>query len=119
MDEREDRLFQALADPTRRQIIALVLGQEMSVSQLAQQFPMSFAAVQKHVAILERAGLVTKERAGREMRVRGAPAALDDARTAIERLELLWRQRVAAIERLLGEPENPEPETPGNEGDSR
>ena len=66
-----DRLFHALADAMRRQIAALTLNGEHSVSDLARRFPMRFPAVQKHLAVLERAGLVTKQRQGREQRVRG------------------------------------------------
>jgi DNA-binding transcriptional ArsR family regulator len=68
-NEAIDDLFRALADPTRRDIIRRCAAGEPSVSRLAQDYPMSFAAVQKHVAVLERAGLVTKERRGREQLV--------------------------------------------------
>ena len=61
-----DRLFHALADATRRDILRRSADGELSVSRLADGYPMSFAAVQKHVVVLERAGLVTKERRGRE-----------------------------------------------------
>src|SRR3712207_9269533 len=66
-----DRVFAALADPTRRDIVTRVLQQEASVSVLARKYEMNFAAVQKHVAVLERAQLVRKERRGREQIVRG------------------------------------------------
>src|SRR5918995_434428 len=70
-DERADRVFHALADTTRRDIVVRTLEGEHSVSALARRYPMSFAAVQKHVAVLEEAGLVTKRRKGREQHVRG------------------------------------------------
>lgn len=101
---RADRIFQALADATRRDIVALVLAEDRSVSDLARLFPMSFAAVQKHVVVLERAGLVTKERRGREQRVRGAPEALREAHAVLDRLEALWRGRIDRIDSLLAEP---------------
>lgn len=101
-----DRLFHALADPTRRDIVALVLAGEHSVSQLARRFPMSFAAVQKHVAVLERAGLVVKQRRGREQRVTGNVVALSRAQRALDELEAVWRHRVGRIGQILadGEP---------------
>ena len=90
-----DRLFQALADATRRDIVRRTMDDSFSISTLARDYPMSFAAVQKHVAVLERAGLVTKQRKGREHLVAGNVAALRAAHDALDRLELLWRDRVA------------------------
>jgi DNA-binding transcriptional ArsR family regulator len=103
VDQRTDEVFHALADGTRREIVALVLAQDHSVSDLARRFPMSFAAVQKHVAVLERAGLVTKERRGREQRVRGDVDALQTARLLLDQLEDVWRGRVARMADLLAE----------------
>jgi DNA-binding transcriptional ArsR family regulator len=103
VDRGADDVFHALADGTRREIVALVLAGDHSVSDLARRFPMSFAAVQKHVAVLERAGLVVKERRGREVRVRGNAAALEHARHLLDRLEDVWRGRVARIGALLDE----------------
>ncbi len=102
-----DRVFHALADKTRRDILTLVLGQEYSVSQIARRYPMSFAAVQKHVAVLEGAALVTKRRQGREQRVTGNPDALQEVRRLLDRLETVWRQRIEAIGVILAEPEPP------------
>jgi DNA-binding transcriptional ArsR family regulator len=99
-----DRVFHALADATRRDIVTVVLRREQSVSALARRYPMSFAAVQKHVAVLERAGLVSKERRGREQRVRGEVDALREVRLLLDRLEGLWRQRVDRIGAILHEP---------------
>jgi len=103
VDKPADAVFHALADGTRRQIVALVLAQDHSVSELARRFPMSFAAVQKHVAVLERAGLVTKERQGREQRVRGDVDALQQARELLDQLEHVWRGRMTRIADLLAE----------------
>jgi len=101
-DRRDvDLLFHALADATRRDIVRRTLDGPFSVSALAREYPMSFAAVQKHVAVLERAGLVTKERRGREHLVTGNPAALRAAHEALGRLELIWRDRVARMDDLL------------------
>ena len=87
-------MFHALADATRRDIVAVVLAQEQSVSELARRYPMSFAAVQKHVAILERAGLVTKQRIGRRKVVRTNAEGLRVARRLLDRYEQLWRDRI-------------------------
>lgn len=103
-DELADRLFRALGDATRREIVALTLVREHTVTDLAERFPMSFAAVQKHVAVLERAGLVVKQRRGREQRVRGNPDAVTQARVLLERLTSLWQERVDRIDALLATP---------------
>src|SRR5262245_36885983 len=92
--ERTDRLFHALADATRRDIVAIVLHDEQSVSDLARRYPMSFAAVQKHVAVLERAELVTKERRGREQLVRGNAETVRRAHELLDRIEVVWRERI-------------------------
>jgi DNA-binding transcriptional ArsR family regulator len=96
-----DLLFHALADTTRRDIVRRTMGEQFSVSALAREYPMSFAAVQKHVAVLEKAGLVTKQRKGREHLVAGNAAALHAAHNALDQLELIWRDRVARLDDLL------------------
>lgn len=96
-----DLLFHALADATRRDIVRRTMDDSCSVSTLARDYPMSFAGVQKHVAVLERAGLVTRQRRGREHLVAGNPAALRAAHDALDRLELIWRERVARMDDLL------------------
>jgi DNA-binding transcriptional ArsR family regulator len=96
-----DELFRALADPTRRDILRRCGDGEPSVSRLAQAYPMSFAAVQKHVVVLERAGLVTKERRGREQLVRTDADAVGRARQALDELETTWRGRVERMSDLL------------------
>jgi DNA-binding transcriptional ArsR family regulator len=105
LDERPDvdRLFHALADSTRRDIVSTVLGQEHSVSSLARRYPMSFAAVQKHVAVLEEVGLVTKQRRGREQLVRGDIKRVRAAQGALDQLEQVWRDRVARMDEILAE----------------
>lgn len=102
-----DHLFRALADATRRDIVRRTLIEQHSVSALARAYPMSFAAVQKHVAVLERAGLVTKRRRGREHLVAGNPASLRAAHDALDRLERLWRERVARMDDLLASDPSP------------
>jgi DNA-binding transcriptional ArsR family regulator len=100
-DETVDELFHALADSTRRDILRRCAAGEPSVSRLAEGYPMSFAAVQKHVAVLERAGLVAKERRGREQLVRTDAAAVDRARQTLDDLERTWRRRVGRMSDLL------------------
>ena len=102
--EEADALFHALADRTRRDILSVVLQDAHSVSELARRYPISFAAVHKHVGALERAGLVTKTRHGREQRVRGDVAALRSAHRLLDDLEALWRGRIERIERVLADP---------------
>ena len=98
-----DRLFHALADTTRREILTLTLGTDHNVSELARRFPMSFAAVQKHVAVLETAGLVVKQRQGREVRVRANPDALEHAHRLLDAIAETWRARIGRIDDLLTE----------------
>ena len=100
-DAEVDRIFGALADATRRDIVRRTLLGEQSVSQLADEYDMSFAAVQKHVAVLERAGLVTKHARGRERLVRGDPATINRAQALLDSYEQLWRSRVTRLDALL------------------
>ena len=102
-DERADRVFHALADATRRDIVLRALQGEHSVSALARRYPMSFAAVQKHVAVLERAGLVTKQRNGRQQLVGGNVDAVRQAYRLLEQLETVWRGRIDRIGEILAE----------------
>lgn len=98
-----DRLFQALADSTRRDILTRALTGEHSVTALAARYRMSFAAVQKHVAVLERASLIVKSRRGREQLVTADPETLARARSLLEQYEALWRHRIAAIDAILAD----------------
>ena len=100
-----DRLFRALADATRRDIVARVLaGEPSSISALASRYDMTFAAVQKHVAVLEEAGLVTKEAQGRERIVRGNPERIARARELLGELERMWRDRFVQLDTVLDHP---------------
>ncbi len=104
-DAALDRVFHALADSTRRDIVTRLLGgDEASVSTLAARYDMSFAAVQKHVAVLEGAGLVTKRPRGRERIVRGNPQPLARARQLLQQLELLWTSRFSQLDAVLADP---------------
>ena len=96
-----DRMFGALADHTRRDIVRRAINAEEGVVELASHYPMSFAAVQKHVAVLERAGLVTKQRTGRRKVVRTNMDALRLARGLLDQYEALWRGRIDRMTDLI------------------
>jgi DNA-binding transcriptional ArsR family regulator len=98
-----DGLFRALADVTRRDIVARTLVSEESVSTLASRYAMSFAAVQKHVAVLERAGLVRKRAAGREQLVSADYTRLQRASELLKHFEHVWRHRMRQLDELLEE----------------
>lgn len=101
MTSQPDLLFGALADPTRRDIVRRAIAASEGVSELARHYPMSFAAVQKHVAILERAGLVAKRRQGRRLVVTTRVEALRDAQRLLDDYEALWRARFDRIAQLV------------------
>jgi DNA-binding transcriptional ArsR family regulator len=96
-----DHVFAALADATRRDIVLRAVGGSEGIAELAGHYPMSFAAVQKHVAVLERAGLVTKERTGRRKVVRTNIEGLLLARSLLDQYEALWRGRVERMANLI------------------
>jgi DNA-binding transcriptional ArsR family regulator len=98
-----DRIFGALGDATRRDIVRRAVEGQEGVAELASHYPMSFAAVQKHVAVLERAGLVSKHRIGRRKIVRTNLEGLRVARRLLDRYEELWRERVERMDQLLSE----------------
>ncbi|HXB66522.1 MAG TPA: helix-turn-helix domain-containing protein [Solirubrobacteraceae bacterium] len=107
--DEADRVFHALADATRRDILTHAITRQQSVSALARRYEMSFAAVQKHVAVLERAALITKERRGREQIVHSNPNTLRRATELLGVFEQLWVQRATNIAGLLA----------GEEGDQK
>jgi DNA-binding transcriptional ArsR family regulator len=111
-DDDVDRMLHALADATRRDIVRRSVSGELSVSRLADGYAMSFAAVQKHVAVLARAGLVSKVRRGRESLVVADPVALARARGALDALESEWRGRVQRMSGLLENISTPGESTP-------
>src|SRR6195256_4548770 len=107
-----DRVFAALADPTRRDIVRRAITAGEGVLELASHYPISFAAVQKHVAVLERAGLITKQRIGRRRMVRTHLEALLVARRLLDKYEGLWRARIDRMNELIAETRAPS--TPGD-----
>ena len=92
-----------MADATRRDILRRTMTREYSVSELARNYPMSFAAVQKHVAKLERAGLVTKRREGREQLVRADVHAVRRMRYPLDQLEAMWVARIDRMGEILAQ----------------
>ena len=100
-----DRVFHAMADKTRRDILARVVVYEQSISSLSRQYEMSFAAVQKHVAVLEHAELVSKRRQGREQIVRANTSTVRRAVELLDSYEQLWVQRAKQITELLAKKE--------------
>jgi DNA-binding transcriptional ArsR family regulator len=105
-NDQADRVFHALADATRRDILLQTLEGQHNVSALARRYPMSFAAVQKHVAVLEGAGLVIKQRNGREQLVRGNVDTMRRANQLLEQLEAVWKARIDRIGELLADEHN-------------
>jgi DNA-binding transcriptional ArsR family regulator len=103
-DDEIDRVFQALAAATRRDILRRTIEREQSISALAQDYDMSFAAVQKHIGVLEAAGLVIKRAEGRERLVRADPTMIARARALLARYEELWRARIDRLDLLLAAP---------------
>ena len=108
-DDEVDRIFGALADTTRRDILSRAIRQEQSVSALAGHYEMSFAAVQKHVAVLERATLVTKQRHGREQIVHANTSTLRRAVALLDDYDQLWRQRAERIADILADEKGTSP----------
>jgi len=102
-DKQVDRIFRALADATRRDIVRRTLVGEASVSELARDYDMSFAAVQKHIAVLEAADLVAKTPRGRERIITGRPETIRRAQELLGRFEQLWRGRIDRLDRMLVE----------------
>jgi len=98
-----DRVFSALADATRRDIVLRAIAGSEGVAELADHYAMSFAAVQKHVAVLERAGLVTKQRIGRRKVVRTNVEGLRVAQRLLDRYEQLWRERIDRMTDLINQ----------------
>jgi DNA-binding transcriptional ArsR family regulator len=103
-----DRMFGALADHTRRDIVRRAIDAEEGIVELASHYPMSFAAVQKHVAVLERAGLISKERIGRRKVVRTNLDRLRIVRRLLDQYEELWRGRIDRMGELIADTKEPD-----------
>jgi DNA-binding transcriptional ArsR family regulator len=98
-----DSIFSSLADPTRRDILRRLITHELTISELAKPYDLSFAAVSKHIKVLERAQLIIKQRRGKEQMVSVSPAALKDAADYLENYRLLWDERFQSLDKLLKE----------------
>ncbi|MDN3494997.1 helix-turn-helix domain-containing protein [Planococcus sp. APC 4015] len=114
-DDEIDRVFHALADATRRDILRRTIAGEHSISALATDYDMSFAAVHKHVGVLEAARLIVKRAEGRERLVRADPVMIARARTLLARYEEMWRARIDRLDVLLAE--DPASDTNKREGE--
>ena len=104
-EQRVDRMFHAMADATRRDIVRHAMHAEQSVSTLARRYPMSFAAVQKHVAVLADAGLVSKRRSGREQLVQGNVSTIEELHRLLDEFQAMWRDRLDRFDAVLNEKE--------------
>jgi DNA-binding transcriptional ArsR family regulator len=102
-DADVDAMFRALADATRRDIITRVMHEGISISRLAERYEMSFAAVQKHVAVLQSAGLISKERSGREQIVSGDPRSIHRIQELLSHFEEVWKQRALSMSDVLND----------------
>ena len=102
-EDRADRLFGALANSTRRDIVRRTMKDDYSVSQLARCYTTSFAAIQKHVSILEAAGLVSKRSSGREQIVTGDINTIEDVHALLGQFEAIWRERLGRFDQVLND----------------
>ena len=102
-----DQVYGAIADPTRRAILAVLAGGEATVGTLADRFPISFNGVSKHVKVLERAGLVQRAIHGREHRLKLNPTPLREAARWLERYRAFWEMRLDGLEAFLAKQQRP------------
>jgi DNA-binding transcriptional ArsR family regulator len=98
-----DNIFASLADPTRRDILARVARAELSVGELVEKYDVSFAAISKHLNVLERAKLITKRREGKKQMVTLAPGALQSADEYLEQYRQTWEQKFNKLDAILKE----------------
>lgn len=96
-----DAIFGSLADPIRRDILRRVSRKEMTITDVAEPYDVTFAAVSKHLKVLEKAKLIIKRKQGREQVVALAPAAIKDAAQYLKAYEKLWNNRLDSLEKYL------------------
>jgi DNA-binding transcriptional ArsR family regulator len=94
-------VFQSLADPTRRDILAHVSRRSLSIGDIAKRYDLTFAAVSKHLKVLERARLVVKQRRGKEQIVTAAPDTVRQASEYLKRYQAMWNERFDALDEYL------------------
>ena len=111
-DERLDAVFRALADTTRRRMVDRLARGPISVGELASPFPISLAAISKHLDVLEGAGVVRREKEGRFQRCRLAPEALDEASRFIEHYRGFWDDTLEQLAEYLEDEHRPAPRRP-------
>jgi len=99
-----DAVFGALADPTRRRLLSTIAERPATATELAGDLPISRQAVVKHLGALAEAGLLERERAGREVRYRVTPAPLSDAVSWMAQVGSQWDERLASLDRALRAP---------------
>jgi len=98
-----DSIFSSLSDPTRRDILRRLISQELTISEIAKPYDMTFAAISKHLKVLEKAQLIIKQRRGKEQMVQVSPIALKDAADYLENYRVLWDERFQSLDKLLKE----------------
>jgi DNA-binding transcriptional ArsR family regulator len=96
-----DSIFSSLADPTRRDILRRLINSELSISEIAKPYDLTFSAISKHLKVLEKAQLIIKQRRGKEQMVQVSPLALKDAAEYLENYRLLWDERFQRLDKLL------------------
>lgn len=96
-----DLVFRSLSDPTRRDILERVAKSSLSVGQIARDYNLTFAAVSKHLQVMEKAKLVVKQRRGKERIVTAAPTTLHEASDYLKRYEAMWNERFDALDEYL------------------
>jgi DNA-binding transcriptional ArsR family regulator len=99
----ESRLFQVLADPTRRAVFEKLCRQEMSVAEITAGFPVSQPAISQHLGALRRAGLVRERREGRRAYYRSEPGGLEPLAAWMDRYRQFWPERLQKLKRVLKE----------------
>src|SRR5271166_1144757 len=117
--ERLDATFSALADPTRRAILARLAAGETSVSELAEPFAMSMPAISKHLKVLQRAGLIERSREAQWRPCRLAPAPLKDASEWLERYRRFWEESFDRLEDYLRELQKKDPKKKEHKNDRK
>jgi DNA-binding transcriptional ArsR family regulator len=96
-----DRVFTSLSDPTRRDMLRRIGKKSMNIGEIAQHYTISFAAVAKHISVLEGADLVTKTRHGKERVVSLTPATFAAATHYLDQYREMWEQRLDSLDNLL------------------